>query len=269
MRSGALSNAASICALVVVAGPLGAGPQPSWQTLSPGLELGRFGDPPITVVRVDPARYPFHVLSAKTLGLKGAPTAPQWVDGHGMVGAINASMFREDHLTSVGYMRDAKGTNNKAWSRDNAVFLTQPRRPGLPPVRIVDRTCEDAAGLARDYRVVAQNIRMIDCRGRNVWAPQPRKWSTACVGTDRQGRVLLIHARAPFATHDLVAALLGFPLGLERLMYVEGGPEASLYVEADGRAAVSEVGSFETGFFENDANRIFWPLPNVIAFSEK
>jgi len=270
MRSGALSNAASICALVVVAGPLGAGPQPSWQTLSHGLELGRFGDPPITVVRVDPARYQFHVLSAKTLGLKGAPTAPQWVDGHGMVGAINASMFREDHLTSVGYLRDAKGTNNKAWSRDNAVFLTQPRRPGLPPVRIVDRTCEDAAGLARDYRVVAQNIRMIDCRGRNVWAPQPRKWSTACVGTDRQGRVLLIHARAPFATHDLVAALLGLPLGLERLMYVEGGPEASLYVKAaDGRAAVSEVGSFETGFFENDANRIFWPLPNVIAFSEK
>ena len=110
---------------------------------------------------------------------------------------------------------------------------------------------------------------MIDCRGRNVWAPQPRKWSTACVGTDRRGRVLLIHARAPFATHDLVNALLKLPLGLERLMYVEGGPEASLYVRADGRAAVSEVGSFETGFFENDANRVFWPLPNVIAFSAR
>ena len=269
MRSGVLSNSASICVLVVVGGLLNAGPQPSWQPLSPGLELGRLGDPPITVVRVDPARYEFHILSAKTLGLKGAPTAPEWVERHGMVGAINASMFREDHLTSVGYMRDAKGTNNKSWNKDNAVFLSQPRRPGLPPARIADRTCEDAANLAKEYRVAVQNIRMIDCRGRNVWAPQPRKWSTACVGTDRQGRVLLIHARAPFATHDLVAALLRLPLGLERLMYVEGGPEASLYVQVDGRAAVSEMGSFETGFWENDANRVFWPLPNVIAFSAR
>lgn len=246
-----------------------AGPPLSWQPLSPGLEVGRFGDPPITVVRVDPARFEFHVLSAKTLGLKSVPTASEWVERHGMVGAINASMFRADHLTSVGHMRDAKGTNNKSWNKDNAVFVTQPRRRGLPPVRILDRTCEDAASLAADYRVAAQNIRMIDCRRRNVWAPQPRKWSTACVGTDRQGRVLLIHARAAFATHDLVRALLGLPLGLERLMYVEGGPEASLYVKAGGREAVAEVGSFETGFWENDSNRVFWPLPNVIAFSER
>ena len=253
----------------LLAGPLMASPPPSWQSLSPGLEFGRFGDPPITVVRVDPVRYEFHVLSAKTRGLKSAPTAPEWVERHHMVGAINASMFREDHLTSTGYLRDARGTNNGSWNRDNAVFLSQPRRAGLPRVRIVDRTCEDARGLAREYRVAAQNIRMIDCRGRNVWAPQPRKWSTACVGTDRQGRVLLIHARAPFATHDLVNALLGLPLGLERLMYVEGGPEASLYVKGDAKAAVSEMGSFETGFFENDANRVFWPLPNVIAFGKR
>jgi hypothetical protein len=254
---------------LLFAGPPKVGPEAPWQRLSPGLEVGRFGDAPITVVRVDPARYEFHVLSAKTLGLSGAPTAPEWVERHGMVGAINASMFREDHLTSVGHLRDAKGTNNKSWNKDNAVFLSQPRRAGLPSARIADRTCEDAVGLASQYRVAAQNIRMIDCRGRNVWAPQPRKWSTACVGTDRQGRVLLIHARAPFATHDLVDALLALPLGLERLMYVEGGPEASLYVKAGGRAAVSEMGSFETGFFENDANRVFWPLPNVIAFRER
>jgi hypothetical protein len=166
-------------------------------------------------------------------------------------------------------MRDVKGTNNPSWSKDNAVFVSQPRKAGLPPVRILDRTCEDAAGLAGQYRVAAQNIRMIDCRRRNVWAPQPRKWSTACVGTDGQGRVLLIHARAPYTTHDLIDVLLGLPLGLERLMYVEGGPEASLYVEVGGRVVVSETGSFETGFFESDTNRVFWPLPNVIAFAER
>jgi hypothetical protein len=29
------------------------------------------------------------------------------------------------------------------------------------------------------------------------------------------------------------------------------------------------MGSFETGFWENDSNRVFWPLPNVIAFAER
>jgi hypothetical protein len=246
-----------------------ASPQPSWQSPSPGLEVGRFADPPVVVVRVDPARYEFRVLSAKTLGLNSAPNASEWVERHALTGAINASMFQADHTTSVGYMRDVKGVNNPSWNKDKAVFVSQPRKPGLPPVRILDRSCEDAVGLARQYRVVAQNIRMIDCGRRNVWAPQPRKWSTACVGQDGKGRVLLIHVRAPYATHDLIDVLLRLPLGLERLMYVEGGPEASLYVKVGGQVVVSEMGSFETGFFETDANRAFWPLPNVIGFAAR
>ena len=246
-----------------------ASPLPSWQPLSPGLEVGRFSDPPVVVVRVDPARYDFRLLSAKTLGLKGAPTAPEWVERHAVAGVINASMFQGDHLTSVGYMRDGEKVNNGRWSKDKAVFVSQPLVAGLPPARILDRSCEDAASLAGKYRVVVQNIRMIDCARRNVWAPQPRKWSTACVGTDAQGRVLLIHVRAPYTTHDLIDVLLRLPLGLQRLMYVEGGPEASLYVEVGGKVVVSEVGSFETGFFESDGNVAFWPLPNVIAFAAK
>jgi hypothetical protein len=262
-------SASACVSLLFLAGPLKAGPPPSWQTPSPGLEVGRFADPPVVVVRVDPARYEFRLLSAKTLGLKSAPTAAEWVERHAVVGVINASMFQADHLTSVGYMRDGKLLNNPSWSKDKAVFVSQPLAPGLPPVRILDRSCEDAAGIARKYRVAIQDIRMIDCRRRNVWAPQPRKWSTACVGLDGKGRVLLIHARAPYATHDLIDLLLRLPLDLERLMYVEGGPEASLYVKAGGKVVVSEMGSFETGFFETDANRDFWPLPNVIAFAAK
>jgi hypothetical protein len=264
--------AALPCSLLfplLLAGPLMTSPPPPWQTISPGLDVGRFGDPPVTVVRVDPARYEFRVLSAKTLGLKTALTAPEWAARQGVAGVINASMFQADHLTSVGHMRDASGTNNKSWTKDNAVFVSQPLKPGLPPVRILDRSCEDARGLAAQYKSVVQNIRMIDCRRRNVWAQQPRKWSTACVGTDARGAVLLVHVRAPYTTHDLIDVLLGLPLGLQRLMYVEGGPEASLYLKTGGREVVSEMGSFETGFWENDGNRVFWPLPNVIGFAER
>jgi len=242
---------------------------PSWQPLSPGLEVGRFTNPSVVVVRIDPARYEFRLLSAKALGLKSTPTAAEWVERHAVVGAINASMFQEDHLTSVGYMRDGKAVNNASWSKDKAVFVSGPLRPGLAPARILDRSCEDAVGMARKYRVVVQDIRMIDCRRRNVWAAQPRKSSTACLGMDGKGRVLLIHARAPQATHDLIDVLLRLPLDLQRLMYVEGGAEASLYVKVGGRVVVSETGNFVAGLFGTDEKSAFWPLPNVIAFSEK
>ena len=69
--------------------------------------------------------------------------------------------------------------------------------------------------------------------------------------------------------HDFVDMLRALPLDLKRLMYVEGGPEASLYVAVDGKDVVSQFGSFETGFREMDDNKEFWPLPNVIGFAPK
>jgi hypothetical protein len=242
-------------------------PSSPWQSPSPGLEIARFENPSVVVVRVDPAHYDFRLLSAKGKGFKTAPSAAEWVERHGVTGVINASMFQADHLTSVAYMRDGKAVNNGSWNRDKAVFVSQPLQPGLPPVRILDRSCEDAVGIARKYRVAVQNIRMIDCKRRNVWAPQPRKSSTACVGMDGRGRVLLIHARAPQATHDLIGVLLALPLDLRRLMYVEGGREASLYVKVGGRVVVSETGDFVAGLFGGNDKSGLWPLPNVIAFA--
>lgn len=273
----------AILLLVSCAGPLFAAGQAqvaagSWRSLAPGLEVGRLpaseksavGDSVVTVVRVDPRRYVFRLLSAKLLGIADNPTTVEWVRRERVAGAINASMFQADHLTALGYMRDGSRMNNPRWNSDNAVFVSQPRRPGLPEAAILDRVCDpDAAQRAADYSVVVQSIRMLDCQGNNAWAQQPRRWSTACVGTDGAGRVLLIHVRSPYTTHDLIDTLRALPLDLRRLMYVEGGPEASLAVEVDGHVRVSEVGSFETGFHEADDNQLLWPVPNVLAFQER
>jgi hypothetical protein len=51
-------------------------------------------------------------------------------------------------------------------------------------------------------------------------------------------------------------------------MYLEGGPEASLYLEANGKK-IERIGSYETGFWESDTNEQFWPLPNVIGIVKK
>jgi hypothetical protein len=248
-----------------------------WQEAAPGLEVGRFrapqasavGDSMVTVVRADPGRYDLRLLSAKLLKLERNPTADEWTRDHGALAVINASMFQTDHRTSVGYMRDGEKVNNGRWNKDNAVFAAGPKDPSLPAVQILDRQCQDAKALAERYRVVVQNIRMLDCAGGNTWARQDKRWSTAAVGTDDAGRVLFIHARSPFSTHDFIDVLKALPLGLKRLMYVEGGPEASLYLKVGSQVLVAEMGSFETGFREDDDNRLFWPLPNVIAIAPR
>jgi hypothetical protein len=51
-------------------------------------------------------------------------------------------------------------------------------------------------------------------------------------------------------------------------MFLEGGPEASLYVRAPG-GVVREIGSYETEFRVDDSNDDFWEIPNVIGFSPR
>jgi len=246
----------------------------TWTPLADGLDhadlaaprKSEIGDSRVTVVRIDPARHRFRLLSSKLLKLDTNPTAREWVERQGVLGAINASMYQDDHRTSVAYMKGLDGVNHKTWTRDNAVFAADPDDDALPPVQIVDRTCPKPDDYPQRYRILVQNIRMLDCAGKNTWAQQPRRWSTAAVGTDGDGRVLFIHCRSPYSTHDLIEILRDLPLGLTRLMYVEGGPEASLYVAVPGKEPIARVGSYETGFRELDDNRDFWPIPNVIAF---
>jgi hypothetical protein len=248
-----------------------------WSTPAKGVEIAdlaaatrsNIGDSRVTVVRIDPTAHELRLLSAKLLGLDGTLTAPEWAKKHGVMGVINASMYQTDHATSVAFMKADGKVNNGRWTKDNAVFAADPVDTSLPPAAIVDRTCPKPADYESRYRILVQNIRMLDCAGNNTWSQQPRKWSTAAVGIDGAGRVLFIHCRSPYSTHDFIDILRALPLDLKGLMYVEGGPEASLYVAVDGKEIVSKMGSFETGFRELDDNDRFWPIPNVIGFVPK
>jgi len=92
----------------------------------------------------------------------------------------------------------------------------------------------------------------------------------------RAGTVLtFLLSLTSFLMRDLSAMLAAPALRLAGALFVEGGPEASLLVHAGipgadaAAAAVSEVGSFETGFTEDDLNQAFWALPNVIGFAPR
>jgi len=245
--------------------------QEPWRVLEAGLDLGDFrapvasdvGNSRITVLRIDPSKFGLVLANASAMPDRRPRTAREWATGKGLLAAINASMYRADHLTSVGLMKSGDRVNNPSLTRDNAVLAFDRVMDSVPPVQIIDRGCEDLEAIGPRYRTLVQSIRMIDCHGRNVWSQQPKKWSTAAIGLDESGRALFLFTRSPYSTHDFIDMLLRLPIDLVRAMYVEGGPEAQLFVKAGG-IEVEKSGSFETGFFESDANDRSWPVPNVV-----
>jgi hypothetical protein len=61
--------------------------------------------------------------------------------------------------------------------------------------------------------------------------------------------------------------LLALPIDLQNAMYVEGGPQAQLYI----RTAEQEIelaGVYETGIVSGDFGQA-WPLPNVVGVARK
>ena len=247
-----------------------------WQQLRKGLELGTFlapqpaevGDSLVRVLRIDPKHYRFRLLNASAIE-NGAPLTPkQWCRQNGLIAAINPSMFQTDYKTSVSLMRTRTHTNNPRLSKDMTILAFNRQSADVPRAKIIDRQCEDFQFWKQKYGTLVQSIRMISCAAKNVWKPQPRRWSTSAIGIDGQDKVLFIHVRALYRTHDLINILKKLPLNISRAMYTEGGPQAQLYINS-GNKELELTGTYETS--PNDANEgsISWPLPNVVGISKR
>jgi len=211
------------------------------------------GPTTIEVARFDLSHYRLRVVGAD------ARPAPTWIRDAKLDGVINAGMFHESGAP-VGLIVDAgheRGTDNAKMSGFLAWDPTSPRDAA---VMMTGRDCPgfDLAKLRKRYRSIVQSYRLLGCDGKALPWADPKHYSAAAIGVDRSGRVVMMLARGAvtmaelakdLASHDLVGAL-----------FLEGGPEASLVVPGK----ISAMGSYETNFVENDDNREFWKLPNVI-----
>jgi hypothetical protein len=158
----------------------------------------------------------------------------------------------------------ADAANNPDDNRAFGGFLAfDPVDPASPPVIIAGRDCAgfDLPRLRTRYRSIVQSYRLVGCDGEAIAWKDVKAYSAAGVGVDRDGRLVLLHARAPHQMRDL--SRTAATLELAGAIFVEGGPEATLVVRGrDGE--VARVGSFETGFIEHDGNRVEWDLPNIL-----
>jgi len=256
-----ITRRAMLAASALVATPAFADPPSlTWRTLAPGLDHGqariasRIGDRQLHIARIDPAHFRFHLLTAA--GTHSArKTARQWAQQNQCVAAINAAMFRPNGLP-VGFAKADGHIIQPQRNSDRSMFVFD-----AESARLLDLSGDTFAESEHDNAL--QGIRMISSEGRNVWSQQPRSWSIAALASTSDGRILFLHARSPLSVHDFIAAIQSLPLNLASAMYLEGGPEATLYLNAGG-AEIERVGSYETGFNENDDNVAAWPLPNVI-----
>lgn len=245
-----------------------------WRLLAPGLELreflvpDQFGDLAgeqgrLAALRIDPERYDLALGSALATGQMRS--MQDWAAGAGFTAVINAGMFRsDDRLRSTGYMRDAGVLVSDFLHPNYGAFLAfQPREASLPRVRWVDRKLDsDWEAVLTAYDGIIQNYRLISRERENLWTPDERRHSAAGIGMDASGRVLFIHCRPRVTMHEFAQALLDLPLDLVGAMYVEGGADAGMYVEA-GDYVGRFVGEYKSDFFQG-SNRNFWPAPNVL-----
>ncbi len=236
-------------------------PCPGRTELAPGLvaERVRLAEPSgacLTLIRIDLARYRLEVRTARQDG--GARPAPSWAADFGLAAVMNTSMFGDD-LRSVGLLRDARAVNRDRDNPKQGGFLAfDPVDPSAPPAVMTGRDCDgfDLAALRRSYRGLVQDYRLLDCGGGAMRWADPKIYSAAAIALDRDGQVVFLHARAPMTMTAFSQAMAD--LDLTGALFAEGGPEASLVA-----GAVREIGSFETGFWD-DSNRRFWDIPNVL-----
>lgn len=245
---------------------------------SPGIVVERvrasrapeiaIGDRIITIVRVDLRRYAFRFLTEARDGARRP--LDRWMHDAGLAGGINAGMFLADGRT-CGFMQERGVVLNRRRPRHwQAAIAFDPLARVDPPFAIAGPGCtRDLDAAISSYGSVLQSARLlVDCAGRPQTDWRTRRYSAALLGSDREGRAVMVHVRTPYRMQHLAQMLAAPELGLRGLVYMEGGPEASLMVDAEGQD-VTLIGSYEDDFREDDANHQLWDLPNVVGFAPR
>ncbi len=246
-----------------------------WKKVDDGLYYGEytsskksiFGDSKIDILKISPDKYNFNLFSAKEKGEKNR-TASDWATEKKQIAVINAGMYMTDYNTNLGYMKDYNFVNNSKLGKDNTIVAFNRKNDSVPEFQIIDLKCQNWDVLKTKYNTFTQSIRMMDCNQKNKWGKQNRIWSMVVIGKDKKGNALFIFVRSPYAVHDFINILSNSSLDLYNLMYLEGGPEASFYVNHN-ETKINKIGSYETGFNENDNNIYPCDIPNVIGITKK
>jgi hypothetical protein len=251
-------------------------PAENWKNIADGFSLGKFespqkaeiGDSKITIIKIDANKYEVGIYCASEYHKRSRSTR-NWAKEFDLIACINAGMYAKDYLTSVGYLKSGKHLNNPNLNQTyQSIFACNPSVENVSAIKLIDRRSENFSAWKDKYSSFLQGIRMVSYERKNVWKQQQKKWSIAALAVDRSENLMLIHCRSQYSVHDFINILLELPLNIERAMYLEGGPPASLFYKLN---SVEEnlVGTSEGGFFLNPNDSEVFKLPNIIGIKKK
>ncbi len=258
--------AAIVACLLAVMGVRGqevAGITIERHTLPRASEVG-VGDRVATVVRFDLRRYRLTILT----GADGPPrTLRAWVRDFHLAGGINAGMFLPSGRP-VGFVQLAGRVLSARRAGNHRGLIAFDPLSRDAPIAVGGHDCGTVESMGSRYGSFLQGRELlVDCHGRPVdW--RTRRYSAAALGVDDGGRAVFVHVRTPYRMQHLARMLTGLELGLRGLVYMEGGPEASIVVDAEGQR-VEAMGSWEDGFHEADDLHAQWDLPNVVGLAPR
>jgi len=234
-------------------------------------EKSILNDSKLTVVKVDPSKYDFNFFTATEYDKK-LRTAEEWAGEFNAEIIINAGMYslKKNH-PNKGYLKNYDHYNNQTISGYyNAMMVSHPKDTLLPSFQIVDLTCTPWDSIKNRYHSYCQGMRMFDCNGNPMaFNKRPdQSCSMILLSTDINGMIYIVFTRSPYTHRTMLKFLKSFPFELRQTVYLEGGPEASLYVKTENRE-IRKFGCYVSTTWERDDNDHFWELPNVIGISKK
>ena len=221
----------------------------------------------INILRINPAEYEFELLTSSEYECE-PQTMRQWLQAYDLTAVFNAGMYAKDMSTSLGYCRNFDHINNSRLNKHNTVLVFNPVGPGGQSIHIIDRKCENYDSLKSGYNTFLQSIRMLGCNRTNVWKQSEHKYSILALAEDSAGFMLVCFCQKPLSTHDFIDYMLGLKLNLKRMMYLEGGGPANLYIEY-GDFVQDLVGCIERFAPAEVINPVRVPVPNVIGIKKK
>lgn len=235
----------------------------TWQGIDEGLK-GYESEEGIWIFKINQDNNKFFVRGSN-LNPKGLP---QWAEYAS--GGTNLNMFKGGYLPN-GYTKlNGKIIQPEIINYNSFIVWNN------DTLRIMDRTKESMEEIL-SYPNVSQNIRMVSESGkRNRWQVDAKKWSVSVLATTTDGDVLMIHSRKPYTMHQFINILLAKEeLNIYRMVYLEGGPESGIVMYGNFSRPLRKgqklerMGSYETGFNENDNNTVFWGIPWALCFKLK
>lgn len=242
-----------------------------WYSEYQAMRKSKISDSRISVIKINPEIYKLELkIAAQTDSI--FRTLPQWCSQESYVFAINAGMYSlSNRYKATGFMRNGDYVNNSTFKDAfNALLVYNPMVSNNPKARIVDLSNEKYDDYRNNYSCFIQSIRLIDNTGSPIyWSPKSKlSCSMTIAAIDKHNHLIFIFTRSPYKPNEMIDFMLKSDLQIVSAMYLEGGPEASFYINLPD-TSFGKFGSYVSQTYPTDKNKEFRKMPNVIGVKKK